>query len=180
MYPGRYCGFYLYIAPAHPRKPEQIPSPGNGLSAAAPVRSRPWRLCEPAGEWRRVSPQTTAVSRSDTSPASPLRFHCCGEPAAHSRSVIPNSVQWSPVIFERMKTARTSQNPRKSRKESSVYLDEGYINVIYPLWLSVCVCPGTHGRIVGCFICAWFLLEHQRPGQLCPLQKNPTHPDECI
>lgn len=54
---------YLYIALKHPRMPGRTPSPVNGLSAADPVRTQPWCLCKPAGEWRGVGLQTTAVTR---------------------------------------------------------------------------------------------------------------------
>lgn len=56
--------FYLYIARAHLRTPGRIPFPASGLSAADPVRSRPWclasRLVRRGGG---VGLQTTAVTR---------------------------------------------------------------------------------------------------------------------
>lgn len=86
-----------------------------------------------------------------------------------------------PSIFERWlkKKTHTSANLRNYGEKSSVYLNERYINAIYPLWLSVSVREHTVAS-VGILICLWSLLEHQRPGKLCSLLQTPTHPDECI
>lgn len=102
-----------------------------------------------------VSPQTTAVSRSATSPVSPGSGSTSAEnapltPAARFHvqcSVIPGD------IGKNAKELGPAPICESTEKESSVYLNEGYINVIYPWWLPASVCSGTHGRIAGCFIC---------------------------
>lgn len=99
-------------------------------------------------------PQTTAVSRSATSPGSPRCFHLCGEWAARSRSLFPNSVKWSPAIFERIRRTHTDADDWNYGRESPE-------RRLYKPHLSM-VALRACSRIAGCFICVWSPLKHQR------------------
>lgn len=73
-----------------------------------------------------------------------------------------------PTIIERIRKTYS----RNYGKESSVYLNEGYINVIYPLWLSV----SDHASLGVLSASGPFL----NINVLCSLLKIPIHPDERI
>lgn len=165
---------YLYIALKHPRTPGRIPSPVNGLSAADPVRTRPWCLCKPAGEWRggrpadyRSDPVRCCASSPSTGSLSPAGVQS-NTALSGSRDALANARSPGSSLPSRVRYSRADTRERlkhgKKNLEVNANLSNDAKDVVglperrlHKRYLSIIagalrVCAAAHSRIARCVI----------------------------